>query len=236
MPSSALGTPARAAETPPALSGRSLRALRHVHGLRVLRRNTAIVSALFLMLLGGGYAIPAYAQAAAEPAPPSLQTVTVAAQSVRVVTTRDSYTVTDPPALQWPVNPSSPIASGFGPRGAPCSGCSSYHEGVDFDAGYGAPVHAIAPGVVTETNNPNYSALGVHATIQHLVDGQAVTSVYGHMQSGSMHLRAGDIVSVGQIVGLVGSTGASTGAHLHFEVHVGSTPVNPLSWMHARLG
>jgi murein DD-endopeptidase MepM/ murein hydrolase activator NlpD len=224
------------AQTPPALSGRSLRALRHVRTLRALRRNTAIVSALFGLLLGAGYGIPAYAQATEVPAPPALQTVTVSAQAVHANTGRDGYTMTDPPALQWPVSPSSPIADGFGPRVAPCAGCSSYHEGVDFDAGYGTQVHAIAAGVVTETNNPGFSALGVHVTIQHLIDGQSVTSVYGHMQTGSMHLRVGDVVTVGQVVGLVGSTGASTGAHLHFEIHLGSTPVNPLPWMHAKLG
>jgi murein DD-endopeptidase MepM/ murein hydrolase activator NlpD len=230
-------TPVRSrAETPPALSGRSLRTLRHVRALRTLRRNAAIASSLFGLLLGTGYVIPAYAQTPEPPAPPPLQTVTVSALAAHPVPGRDDYSVTGPPALQWPVSPGTPIADGFGPRVAPCAGCSSYHEGVDFDAGYGTPVHAIAAGVVTETNNPGFSALGVHVTIQHLIDGASVTSVYGHMQTGSMRLNVGDVVTVGQVVGLVGNTGASTGAHLHFEIHLGSTPVNPLPWLHARLG
>jgi murein DD-endopeptidase MepM/ murein hydrolase activator NlpD len=236
LPSSESATPARAAETPPALSGRSLRMLRQVRTLRLIRRNVAIASSLFGLLLGAGYGIPTYAQPTEELSPPAAQTVTVSAQAAHAAASRDDYTVTVPPPLQWPVNPASRIADGFGARVAPCAGCSSYHEGVDFDAGYGTEVHAIAAGIVMETNNPNYSALGVHVTIQHLIGGQSITSVYGHMQHGSMKLKVGDIVTVGQVVGLVGNTGASTGAHLHFEVHVGSSAVNPLAWMHARLG
>ena len=202
-----------------------------------MRRAIALVSAAFGVLFGAGYGIPAYAQAVAEPAPPVAQSYVVPADAVAVAVNRDTYTVTVPPPLQWPVPKGTTIADGFGPRVAPRAGCSSFHEGVDFDAGYGAEVHAIAAGVVVETNNPSASALGVHVSIQHLIDGQAVTSVYGHMQTGSMHLTVGDIVIVGQVVGLVGSTGASTGAHLHFEVRIGGgKAVNPLAWMHARLG
>jgi murein DD-endopeptidase MepM/ murein hydrolase activator NlpD len=205
--------------------------------LRTFRRDAAIGSALFGLLLGTGYVLPAYAQDPTVPSSrPSLQTVTVSALADHPDSGHDDYAVTVSAPLRWPVNPASRIADGFGPRVAPCAGCSSYHEGVDFDAGYSTPVHAIAAGVVTETNNPGYSALGIHVQIQHLIDGKSVTSVYGHMQRGSMHLKVGDVVSVGQVIGLVGNTGASTGAHLHFEIHLGSRPVNPLAWMHARLG
>lgn len=215
-----------------------MRHLRQLHTLRSLRRGIALASAAFvIVVLGAGYGIPAYAQAVAEPVPPAAQTLTVPADVAGATVIRDSYTVTDPPPLQWPVPSGTPIADGFGPRVAPCGGCSSFHEGVDFDAGYGAEVHAIAAGVVVETNDPGYSSLGVHVTIQHLIGGEAVTSVYGHMQTGSMPLKVGDVVAVGQVIGLVGSTGASTGAHLHFEVRLGGTrAVNPLAWLHARLG
>jgi murein DD-endopeptidase MepM/ murein hydrolase activator NlpD len=203
-----------------------------------MRRAAAFASAAFAVLLGVGYGIPAYAQAmVAEPVPPAAQSYVVPAEAVAVAASRDAYTVTTPPPLQWPVPRGSTIADGFGPRVAPCNGCSSFHEGVDFDAGYGAEVHAIAAGVVVETGNPGSSALGVHVSIQHLIDGQAVTSVYGHMQTGSMHLKVGDIVTVGQVIGLVGNTGASTGAHLHFEIHVGGgKAVDPLAWLRAKLG
>jgi murein DD-endopeptidase MepM/ murein hydrolase activator NlpD len=88
-----------------------------------------------------------------------------------------------------------------------------------------------------ETNNPGWAALGIHVAIQHVIDGTVITSVYGHMQVGSMALHVGDVVFVGQPVGLVGSTGASTGAHLHFEIRLdGTNPVDPVAWMRARLG
>jgi murein DD-endopeptidase MepM/ murein hydrolase activator NlpD len=64
------------------------------------------------------------------------------------------------------------------------------------------------------------------------VRGAVVTSVYGHMQAGSLTRGVGDRVNLGQRIGRVGNTGSSTGAHLHFEIHPhGSRAVNPLSWL-----
>jgi murein DD-endopeptidase MepM/ murein hydrolase activator NlpD len=239
----------------PALNGRSVRNLRRVRTLHGVRRSVAVVAALFGALLGVGCVVPAYAQtviptyteaeaaAAAASAPatpaalPSQRLDVAAVAAVPTVAARDNYGVTLPPPLEWPVPAGTRIGSDFGPRASPCAGCSSYHEGVDFDPGNGAPIHAIAAGVVVETNSPGYSALGVHVAIQHIIDGQTIVSAYGHMQTGSMHLKVGDHVTVGQVIGLVGSTGASTGAHLHFEIRVGgTTPVDPLGWMHAHLG
>jgi murein DD-endopeptidase MepM/ murein hydrolase activator NlpD len=237
----------------PALNGRSVRNLRRVRTIHGVRRTVAIVAALFGALLGVGCVVPAYAQtvipaytaaeaaAAHVPATPAArpaQGLDVAASAaLPPVATRDNYGVTLPPPLEWPLPAGTRISDGFGPRVAPCAGCSSFHEGVDFDPGNGAPIHAIADGVVVETNSPGYSALGVHVAIQHIIDGQTIVSAYGHMQTGSMHLKVGDHVTVGQVIGLVGSTGASTGPHLHFEIRVGgTTPVDPLAWMHAHLG
>ncbi len=193
------------------------------------------------------FAVPAYAHSIATPRPPVLQSFSVPASGSGTAAlstaggdqaiARDGYSITSPPPLQWPVDRASPISSGFGPRVSPCIGCSSFHEGADFDPGYGAQVHAIAAGVVVETNNPGWAALGIHVAIQHVIGGQVVTSAYGHMQVGSMTLKVGDIVSPGETIGLVGSTGASTGAHLHFEIRAGGmTPVDPIAWMHAHLG
>jgi murein DD-endopeptidase MepM/ murein hydrolase activator NlpD len=192
------------------------------------------------ILVGAGLGLPAYAAAQVTIAPqeePAAQTLRISKIVEPPPVVRDSYTATAPPPLQWPVAQHSSISDGFGPRVPPCSGCSSFHEGTDFTAGWGAKVHAIAAGVVVETGSPFNTALGVHVTIQHVIDGQVVTSVYGHMQTGSMGLRVGDKVYVGQVIGLVGSTGASTGPHLHFELHIGGTEaVNPVAWLHARLG
>lgn len=110
------------------------------------------------------------------------------------------------------------------------------HLGVDFTAGNGAPVHAIADGVVVEASRGDSGALGVYVAIRHVVGGEVVVSGYAHMQVGSMNLSVGAPVSGGQVIGRVGNTGASTGAHLHFEIKVGGTNVDPLAWMHARLG
>lgn len=223
----------------PALNGRSVRNLRHVRAVKAVRGGVASAAAAFAVVIAVGFGVPAYAAATAT-APvhaPALQSLTVADIAPVAAVARDAYGVTVPPPLQWPVDPSSPISDGFGPRVSPCAGCSSNHEGADYDAGNGATVRAIAAGVVVETNNPGWSALGIHVAIQHVIEGKVVTSAYGHMQVGSMPLHVGDVVFAGEPIGLVGSTGASTGAHLHFEIRLGGTsPVDPVAWMHARLG
>lgn len=220
----------------PALNNRSVRNLRHVRAVRSLRR--VFVSAIVALglMVAASVAVPAYAQAAAEAELPQAQVLSVASTASVTMAERDAYTVTAPPPLRWPLDDLR-LASGFGPRVAPCDGCSTMHDGVDFDPGAGVEIHAIAAGVVVETNNPNYAALGTYVAIRHVVDGQEIVSVYGHMRSGSMPFSVGDEVKVGQVVGLVGSTGASTGPHLHFEIRVnGTAPVDPLAWMRARLG
>lgn len=223
----------------PALNGRSVRNLRHVRAVKAVRGGVAAAAGSFAVVIALGFGLPAYAAVSAAPSvrTPALQSFTVSGISPAAAVVRDAYGVTLPPSVQWPVDPSSPIVDGFGPRVSPCSGCSSNHEGVDYDAGNGAPVHAIAAGVVVETNNPGWAALGIHVAIRHVIEGQAITSVYGHMQAGSMPLRVGDTVFAGQLIGRVGSTGASTGAHLHFEIRAdGTRPVDPVAWMRARLG
>lgn len=223
----------------PVLNGRSVRNLRHVRAVKAVRGGVAAAAASFDVVIAIGFGVPAYAAATATTPVQALPLQSYAVTDIAPVAAvaRDAYGVTVPPPLQRPVDPSSPIVDGFGPRVSPCSGCSSNHEGADYDAGNGAPVHAIAAGVVVETNNPVWASLGIHAAIQHVIDGQIITSVYGHMQAGSMPLHVGDTVFTGELIGLVGSTGASTGAHLHFEIRAGGTiPVDPVAWMRARLG
>ncbi|MES1212227.1 MAG: M23 family metallopeptidase, partial [Leifsonia sp.] len=143
----------------------------------------------------------------------------IAAQSVEVPARlappadvdRGAFAVTSFSTVQWPVDPSSPIGDRFGRRG------SGFHHGTDFDSGFGTPIAAVADGIVTEVGNPS-GALGVHVVIQHDIDGVTFSSVYGHMELGSMHLSVGQAVSRGQLVGLVGDTGESTGPHFHFGI------------------
>ena len=140
-------------------------------------------------------------------------------------------------AVQWPFTRGVPISSGFGPRTVRgCGFCSTYHQGLDMNPASGTPIQAIADGVVAEVGNPSGS-FGVYAVIDHVVDGQKVSSMYAHMLLGSLDLAVGDTVTVGQIIGAVGSSGASTGAHLHFEVRLGGTvPVDPYAWLKGQVG
>ena len=145
-----------------------------------------------------------------------------------------SYTNDPNGTIQWPFPVQVPIATGFGPRHvAGCGFCSTFHLGVDFDPGLGAPVGAIADGVVTEVDLQPGSPLGNHVTIEHTVNGQKIESVYGHMITGSVRVVVGQVVKVTDIVGETGSTGNSTGAHLHLEVHVNGVPVDPFAWLKA---
>jgi len=135
--------------------------------------------------------------------------------------------------VQWPFQTGVPISSGFGARQVSnCSFCSTFHQGLDFIPGAGSPIQAIADGTVSAVTGPS-GAFGNHVEIEHVVDGQKVTSTYSHMQSGSVAVSVGQTVTVGQIIGAVGSTGNSTGAHLHFEIHLNGVPVDPYPWLTA---
>ena len=185
---------------------------------------------------------------------------TEATLAVSTIAGRDGYTVTLPPppppvrqaklasftprgsflytpnpngTVQWPFTRYVPIASGFGPRDAPCGGCSSFHDGLDFLPGSGAPIGAIAPGVVTIVGQDSggYASYGTRVVIEHVINGQKVESLYAHMIAGSPTVAVGDTVTVGQTLGLVGSTGASTGAHLHLGISLGGVFVDPYAWL-----
>ncbi len=132
--------------------------------------------------------------------------------------------------LQWPV-PHDTFSDYFGPRSAPCGGCSTYHDGVDITPGEGTPILAMYEGVVVATSSYDDGGLGVHAIIEHQIDGQTVRSTYGHMTEGSLLVAVGEVVGVGQMLGNVGNTGQSTGPHLHFEIYVDGVATDPIAWM-----
>jgi murein DD-endopeptidase MepM/ murein hydrolase activator NlpD len=121
------------------------------------------------------------------------------------------------------------ISSNYGGRVAPCSGCSSFHEGVDLAAGCGAPIYAAHAGTVAYAGL--YGGYGNYIRINH---GGGITTAYGHIVDGGILVRSGQQVAVGQVIARVGSTGHSTGCHLHFEVRINGTPTNPVSFMSAR--
>ncbi|WIB32804.1 M23 family metallopeptidase [Curtobacterium sp. MCSS17_005] len=127
------------------------------------------------------------------------------------------------------------MSSGFGYRSAPCGACSSLHQGLDFTPGMGTPIGAVAAGEVRVSGT--YFSYGNAVIIDHVVDGRQVSTLYGHMIPGSSPLKVGDTVAAGQFIGLVGSSGVSTGAHLHLEVLMdGVTPIDPKAWLEARIG
>lgn len=137
-------------------------------------------------------------------------------------------------AVQWPFPVGVPISDGFGYRVAPTAGASTDHLGVDFTPGSGVPIQIIAAGVVREVVTRDNGGCGVNVTIDHMIGGQLVSSKYCHMQAGSVRVSAGQQVAVADIVGRVGNTGVSTGAHLHFEIRLnGTEPVDPVAWLKA---
>lgn len=126
------------------------------------------------------------------------------------------------PAIQ-PVsnNDLTRIASGFGYRIHPIYGIPKMHNGLDFTATQGTPIYATGDGRVTT------SGLGIgtgnHVIINH---GYGYETVYMHMVR--IKVREGKLVKRGEIIGWVGSTGASTGPHCHYEVHINRRPVDPV--------
>jgi murein DD-endopeptidase MepM/ murein hydrolase activator NlpD len=139
-------------------------------------------------------------------------------------------------AIQWPIANHSKVSSGFGGRSAPCGGCSTFHDGIDFTPGAGAAVGSIAGGVVV-TATESGGGLGVMVEVAHNIDGELITSLYAHMQRGSLAVSAGDTVVAGQLIGRVGSTGQSTGPHLHLEMfYADGVRFDGYAWLSARLG
>lgn len=123
-----------------------------------------------------------------------------------------------------------PVSSGFGYR------WGSFHGGVDLIPGAGTPVYPIANGVVVATwqgNNPGGG--GYEVIVEHNIDGQYFQSWYPHMQAGSIQVEPGQVVDITTQLGAVGSTGRSTGAHLHLEIKNGDyISVDPLVWLATR--
>ena len=127
-------------------------------------------------------------------------------------------------SFTWPIPGATRITSEFGGRESPTEGASTNHKGVDIGAPTGTPIVAAASGSVVIST---YSAsAGNYIMINH---GGGVYTVYMHMSSRSVSV--GDEVSKGETIGLCGSTGYSTGSHLHFGVRIDGSYVNPLNYV-----
>ena len=123
-------------------------------------------------------------------------------------------------ALSRPVN--GPITSGFGSRRHPILGYMRMHAGFDFKAAYGQPIFAVTDGVVAFAGRN-----GGYGNFVRLNHSGGLASGYGHMSR--IVARPGSRVRRGQIIGYVGSTGLSTGPHLHYELYRNGRAVNPMS-------
>lgn len=116
------------------------------------------------------------------------------------------------------------VTCAFGPRIHPLWGTQSNHTGVDLAANQGAPIYAIASGTVTAAGYSD--AYGYNVTLAH---GNGYGSMYAHMTNYTVSV--GQSVTQGQVIGYVGSTGWSTGPHLHFEIYVNGAPANPMKYI-----
>lgn len=116
------------------------------------------------------------------------------------------------------------VTCAYGWRIHPIWGDERFHYGVDLAASQGTPIYAIAAGTVTTATYGD--ANGYYVSISH---GNGYGSVYCHMTN--YIVSVGDSVSQGQVIGYVGSTGWSTGPHLHFEIHVNGSTVNPMDYI-----
>lgn len=139
------------------------------------------------------------------------------------------------------ITPVAPSAAGYTSplagktKSSITTGYGAYkgHTGVDFACSGGTPVLAVKSGTVVistalRNSSGNYKSYGEYIVIDH---NDGTMTLYAHMQSGSRMVSEGDTVSQGQQIGKVGSTGNSTGNHLHFEVRVNGKPVNPVSYL-----
>lgn len=122
----------------------------------------------------------------------------------------------------WPVN--GQLLSRFGDRQDPFSGEGSMHPGVDISASTGTPVHAAADGIVSMAEF--YAGYGRLVTVDH---GGGMSTRYGHLSK--FAVVPGQEVRRGDVIGYSGSSGRATGAHLHFEVRLGGSPVNPYPYL-----
>jgi murein DD-endopeptidase MepM/ murein hydrolase activator NlpD len=136
-------------------------------------------------------------------------------------TTADWYRANSSPNL-WPVE--GPITGSFGERIDPFNGEGAFHSGVDISSAYGHPIIAPADGVVTFAD-----FMGGYGKALMLDHGHGISTRYGHLSGFAVTL--GQHIHRGDVIGYVGLSGRSTGPHLHYEVRINDTPVNPYKYL-----
>ncbi|OZD13021.1 peptidase [Rhodococcus sp. 06-156-3C] len=137
------------------------------------------------------------------------------------------------PLREGTYQPTSP----FGPRTNPVTGAQEGHQGQDYSAPIGTPIYAATDGTVAKAGHA--SGFGNWIIIDTTVDGQSLSTVYGHMNDDGVGVTEGQKVTAGDPIGKVGNAGESTGPHLHFEVWPGTrlaggtSAVDPVAWLAA---
>jgi murein DD-endopeptidase MepM/ murein hydrolase activator NlpD len=118
------------------------------------------------------------------------------------------------------------FTSGFGIRSDPFLGRPAMHTGLDFRAGSGDPVRATANGKIVSSG-----WAGGYGRMVEIDHGNGLSTRYGHLSE--INVKVGESVKIGQIIGEVGSTGRSTGPHLHYETRIDGEPVDPQKFLRA---
>ena len=127
----------------------------------------------------------------------------------------------------WPLRTARRITCKFGWRTHPIKGTPSYHTGVDIGGvGYNSDILAAKDGIVLEATYS--SAYGYYIVISH---GAGNSTMYAHMSKGTFRVSVGDHVTQGQVIGTTGSTGLSTGPHLHYEIRENGESIDPLPYL-----
>lgn len=130
-----------------------------------------------------------------------------------------------PPKFAWPCRRSTRISSRYGYRKDPFTKRRAFHPGTDFAAGYGSNVYSSMSGRVTHAGY-----LGGYGKLVVIRHANGYTTRYGHLSR--ILVRKGKYIGQGQVIGKVGNTGRSTGAHLHFEVRKNGRTQNPMKHLH----
>lgn len=195
-----------------------------------------VLAALAVLALGVLWGLPAFASEALN-APPVAGIAVDGVQHMQVGSDVDSESATTdaatgvmpvaaPPSWITPVQ--GRLGDSFGPRLVqPVPGVSLFHRGQDVVAPCGRPIRAATSGTVTSATY--WGTYGNWILIDH-GDGIAV----GYAHESQILVSVGQRVSVGQVIGLVGQTGAATGCHLHLEVHVNDVAINPVPFFAAK--
>jgi murein DD-endopeptidase MepM/ murein hydrolase activator NlpD len=193
-------------------------------GLRLFIRSISSFSSKLIAasLLLGACAVPVFAQDGSSPRAEAAAQYQALFQSWKKLDTIASSGAISIPSIQPLAN--FTFTSAFGVRADPFRGTAAMHAGIDLSAPYGTAIYATADGTVERAE-----WFGGYGNMVELDHGKGIATRYGHMSRIAAH--AGAHVKRGDLIGYVGSTGRSTGNHLHYEVRIDGHAVNPIPFL-----